>query len=78
MKNSAVDYFANEVEPNIDYTKSLREKLATKLKKAKQIEDQNTIEAIVQYQIATSNIFSEYSINNLRNRVEEFYNKNLK
>lgn len=78
MKNSAVDYFANEVEPNIDYNKDLREKLAKELKKAKQIEDKNTIEAIVKYQIAHNNIFSEYSINNLRNRVEEYYNKNLK
>jgi hypothetical protein len=45
---------------------------------AEKLEEERIIDAIVQYQIKHNNIFSEQSILNLKNKVRQFYNENLK
>lgn len=45
---------------------------------AEKLEEERIIDAIVQYQIKHNNIFSEQSILNLKNKVQQFYNENLK
>lgn len=48
------------------------------IEQAEKLEEERIIDAIVQYQIKHNNIFSEQSILNLKNKVRQFYNENLK
>ncbi len=48
------------------------------IEQAEKLEEERIIDAIVQYQIKHNNIFSEQSILNLKNKVQQFYNENLK